>query len=195
MSGIWPAPLLGSMHTASHALSLPREAQSSDFGQSRNSDPISLMLKRDFAALLLSCIAVLVSLQNEGTFTFRKAWCADRRRSIWIALDPACSLQVQLRSGRSRGPDRRAAQAAPPPGGEGTNEHGAAHGQWRTIRSLAHAGRPQRRRAPRADQRDAGPQNPSEFSDQGWISPHQPACVKSPPRRAHGACDPVATAS
>ena len=35
------------------------------------------MYKRDFAAVLLSCIAILVSLQNEGTFTFRKAWCVE----------------------------------------------------------------------------------------------------------------------
>ncbi|KAG1681506.1 hypothetical protein FOA52_014012 [Chlamydomonas sp. UWO 241] len=32
------------------------------------------MRKRDFAILLVSCIAVLVSLQNEGTVSFRKAW-------------------------------------------------------------------------------------------------------------------------
>ncbi len=32
------------------------------------------MYKRDVAIVLLSCVALLVSLQNEGTFTFEKAW-------------------------------------------------------------------------------------------------------------------------
>eukprot|EP00798_Chlamydomonas_sp_ICE-L_P012029 gene12029-15131_t len=32
------------------------------------------MQKRDVAIVLLSCVAMLVSLQNEGTFSFRKAW-------------------------------------------------------------------------------------------------------------------------
>jgi hypothetical protein len=32
------------------------------------------MYKRDFGILLLSAIAVYVSLQQEGTFNFRKAW-------------------------------------------------------------------------------------------------------------------------
>ncbi|GLI67342.1 hypothetical protein VaNZ11_011416 [Volvox africanus] len=32
------------------------------------------MYKRDVAIVLLACVALLVSLQNEGTFTFEKAW-------------------------------------------------------------------------------------------------------------------------
>lgn len=32
------------------------------------------MYKRDVAVVLLSVIAILVSLSHEGTFSFRKAW-------------------------------------------------------------------------------------------------------------------------
>jgi hypothetical protein len=45
------------------------------------------MYKRDFAILLVSCIAILVSLQNEGTFSFRKAWWERELRSRWVCMD------------------------------------------------------------------------------------------------------------
>ena len=32
------------------------------------------MYKRDVAVVLLACIAILVSIQHEGTFSYRKAW-------------------------------------------------------------------------------------------------------------------------
>ncbi len=34
------------------------------------------MYRRDFGILLLSAFAVYYAMQNEGPFTFRKAWCA-----------------------------------------------------------------------------------------------------------------------
>ncbi len=52
--------------------------------------PAGTMYKRDLAVLLISCVAILVSLQKEGSFSYRKAWCvpkggcrrrADRARS------------------------------------------------------------------------------------------------------------------
>jgi hypothetical protein len=33
------------------------------------------MLKRDFGILFLAACAVFLSIQNEGPFTFEKAWC------------------------------------------------------------------------------------------------------------------------
>ena len=35
------------------------------------------MLKRDFGILFLAACAVFLSIQNEGPFTFEKAWCED----------------------------------------------------------------------------------------------------------------------
>jgi hypothetical protein len=34
------------------------------------------MYKRDFGILLLSVLALYLSLQHEGAYQFRKAWCA-----------------------------------------------------------------------------------------------------------------------
>ena len=60
------------------------------------------MYKRDFAAVLLSCIAILVSLQNEGTFTFRKAWCVEGERKA--RCTKALSQCHQRRSGSEAPP-------------------------------------------------------------------------------------------
>jgi hypothetical protein len=34
------------------------------------------MRKRDAAIVLLSCFGLFLSLENEGSISYRKAWCA-----------------------------------------------------------------------------------------------------------------------
>ena len=36
------------------------------------------MYKRDFGILLLSVLALFLSLQHEGAYQFKKAWCVGR---------------------------------------------------------------------------------------------------------------------
>lgn len=50
------------------------------------------MYKRDFGILLLSAVAVYVSLQQEGTFAFRKAWCAPRKVTLIASWPSAATL-------------------------------------------------------------------------------------------------------